>query len=86
MNERRPLGYDFLAYVKSDTRVALAAIPIAPVTFYLTQRGRDLVGSGLYLLQADDIGTLTLDPLLDLALTRPDPVDVPGGKLNGRRG
>jgi len=74
MNEQRPLGYDFLADVKTDARVAFATVPIAPVPLHLTQCRWHLVGLGLDLLQADDIRTLALDPLLDLALTRPIPL------------
>jgi len=86
MNEQRPLGRDFLADVKTDARVAFAAVPTAPVPLHLTQCGWHLVGLRLDLLQADDIRTLALDPLLDLALTRPDPIDVPGRELNGLHG
>src|SRR5437660_5768522 len=86
MNEQRPLGCDFLADVKTDARVAFAAVPITPVPLHLTQCRWHLVGLSLDLLQADDTRTLALDPLLDLALTRPDPIDVPGRELNGWRG
>src|SRR5437588_1247188 len=86
MNEQRLLGRDFLADVKTDARVAFAAVPIAPVPLHLTQCRWHLVGLRLDLLQADDIRTLALDPLLALALTGPDPTDIPGRELNGLHG
>ena len=42
---------------------------------------KDLIGSGLDFLQADDVRALLRDPVVDLRLTRPDAVDVPGGEL-----
>ncbi len=47
-----------------------------------SRRGRrDLVGRRLDLLQADHVGLLARDPLLDLRLPRADAVDVPGRNL-----
>ncbi len=77
-------AYDHDVYGRA--RVAFAAVPITPVALHLTQCRWHLVGISLDLLQADDIRTLALNPLLDLALTRPDPIDVPGRELNGGRG
>jgi hypothetical protein len=37
-----------------------------------------LIRSGFDFLQANNVRTLTLDPLLNLSLSRPDAVDVPG--------
>jgi hypothetical protein len=37
-----------------------------------------LIGSGLDFLQADDVRAVALDPFMNLRLTRPDAVDVPG--------
>jgi hypothetical protein len=38
-----------------------------------------LIGCGLDFLQADDVRALALDPFLNLRLSRPDAVNVPGG-------
>src|SRR5439155_27345604 len=85
MNKLRALRRDGLADVQPDPRVALAAVPVAPVPLHLAKGGRHLVGSSFDFLQADDIRALALDPLLHLALARADAVDVPGGDFNGWR-
>jgi hypothetical protein len=56
-------------------------VPIAPVALERAQRQGNLVGRGFDLLQTDNVRTLTLDPFIDLAVPRPDAVDVPSGKL-----
>ena len=84
MREGGPLGRERLADVQADAGVALAAVPVAPVALHLAEGGRHLVGGGLDFLQADDVRALALDPFLDLRLTRPDAVDVPGGDLQIR--
>src|SRR5205823_11734408 len=82
MNKQRPLGRDSLANVETDARVSFAAMPIAPVALHLAESRRHLTGSGFDFLQADDVRTLAVDPLLELALPRPDAVDVPCGDLH----
>jgi hypothetical protein len=81
MNEERTIGCDRLADVESDAGVPAAAVPVAPVPLQVAEKQRDLIGSGLDFLQANDIRTLTLDPLVNLRVSRPDAVDVPGGDL-----
>ena len=58
-------------------------MPVAPVALHLAERGRYLIGSGLDFLQADDVGPIALDPLLDLRLTRADAVHVPRADGHG---
>ena len=67
---------------KRDARVALAAVPVAPVALELEEQQRHLVEAGLDLLQADDVGPVALDPVEQLRLPRADAVDVPGRDLH----
>jgi hypothetical protein len=60
----------------------LLSVPVAPVPFHLAERGRDLIGMRLDLLEADDVGAVPLDPFPKLRLARADAVDVPGGDLH----
>jgi hypothetical protein len=68
--------------MQCDAGIAFATVPVAPVVFETEERFGDLFGGGFDFLQADDVGALTLDPLLDLSVTRPDAVNVPGGELD----
>jgi hypothetical protein len=68
--------------VQCDAGVAFAAVPVAPVAVETEECLGDLFGCGFDFLQADDVGAITLDPLLDLSVTRPDAVNVPGGEFN----
>jgi hypothetical protein len=70
--------------VQRDAGVALAAVPVAPVILETEERLGNLLGSGFDFLQADDVWAVTLDPVLNLRVTRPDAVDVPGGELQKR--
>jgi hypothetical protein len=81
MREHRALGRERLADVQGDAGIAFAAVPVRPVTFEPEEGRWDLLGGGLDFLQADDVRALLRDPFLDLRLTRPDAVDVPGGEL-----
>jgi hypothetical protein len=81
VGEGRPIGDELAADVQSDTRVALASMPAAPVALETEEGSRYLVRRGLDLLQADDVRALALDPVVELRLPRPDAVDVPGGDL-----
>src|SRR5437763_16188620 len=85
MDEQRAVGRDGLAHMQTDAGIVLVAMPVAPVALHFAQSCRHLIGRGFDLLQADDRRALALDPLLDLGLPRTDPVDVPGGDLNGWR-
>ena len=51
-------GAIVLAHVQADARVALAAVPIAPVALHLAEGRGDLIGRGLDFLQADDVRAL----------------------------
>ena len=73
-----------LADVQADARVALAAVPVAPVALHLAEFRRNLIGGGFDFLEADDVRAIAFDPLDDLGVTRADAVDVPGGDLHGR--
>jgi hypothetical protein len=66
--------------VEGDAGVSLAAVPITPVALHLAEGRRHLVGRGFDFLQADYIRALLRDPLVNLRVTRPDAVDVPGGE------
>jgi len=83
MGEGRTLCREVVADVEGDARIPLGAVPVAPVAVELTERERDCVRRRLDFLQADDIRALALDPFVDLRFPRPNPVDVPGGDLNG---
>src|SRR5712691_2546228 len=79
MRKGRSFRGERLADVEGDARVAFAAVPIAPVALHLAESGRHLIRGGFDFLQADDVRALVRDPVVDLCLTRPDTVDVPGG-------
>jgi hypothetical protein len=81
MCERGAIRDEGLADVKRDARVALAAVPVAPVALHLAQRGGHLVGGGFDFLQADNVRAVARDPVMNLRMTRPDAVDVPGREL-----
>ena len=84
MGECRTLRCQSLGDVQAHARIALAAVPVAPVALHLAQGSGNLIGCGLDFLQADHIRALTFDPFLDLCVTRPDAVDVPGGEFQKR--
>src|SRR4030095_2883187 len=75
--EIRPVRPSSCSDVQSDTGVAFATVPIAPVAFDVAQPYRQLFDGRFDLLDAQDIGLLAVDELLELCLPRPDPVDVP---------
>jgi hypothetical protein len=77
MREHRPLGRERLADVQGDARIAFAAVPVRPVAFEPEEGRWDLLDGGFDFLQADDVRTLAVDPVLDLRLPRPDAVNVP---------
>ena len=77
----RPLGRERFADVQGDAGVPLAAVPVAPIALHLAEGRRYLFGRGFDFLQADDVRALLRDPLVDLRLSRPDAVDVPGREL-----
>src|SRR3954469_2397028 len=81
VREGGPFGCKCLADVKPDAGIGSGAVPVAPVALHFTERRRHLIGCRLEFLQADHVRTLLRDPFLDLRLTRPDAVDVPGGEL-----
>ena len=83
MGKSRPLRRHRLADVQGHARIALLAVPIAPVAVHLTERRRDLIGRRLDFLEADDVGTIARDPFLQLRLTRANAVDVPGRYSHG---
>jgi hypothetical protein len=66
----RSLRRGFLSHVQSDARVSLAAMPITPVALDLAQPHGELVDRRLDLLQAQDIGLLAGDELLELRFPR----------------
>jgi hypothetical protein len=84
MGERRPFRGERLADVQRDARIPLAAVPVAPVAVEIEQQRGQLLGSGFDFLQADDVRALARDPFLNLRVSRPDTVDVPGGDLQNR--
>jgi hypothetical protein len=84
MGEDGALRREGLADVQGHARVALAAVPVAPVALEAEERLGNLLGRGFDFLQADDVRAVALDPLLNLRVTRPDAVDVPGGEFQKR--
>src|SRR4029077_20050727 len=73
-----------LVHVQGDARVALLAVPVAPVALHAEESGRNLIGAGFDFLQADDVRAVARDPFFDLRVARPDAVDVPGGDFQKR--
>ena len=63
----------------------LRAVPVVPVAEHLEERRGHLVGRGLDLLQAHDVGLIARDPVAHLRLARADAVDVPGGDRQASR-
>jgi hypothetical protein len=84
VREHRPRGKPLLAHVEAHARIAFLPVPVAPVTLQLAERGRNLIGGSLDLLQAHDVGPIPGNPLLNLLLPRADPVDVPRRDPQGR--
>jgi hypothetical protein len=80
----RALGGELAADVQADARIALAAVPVTPVAIELEEKLGNLIRCGLDFLKADDVRAIPRDPFLDLCVTRPDAVDVPGGDLQNR--
>ena len=78
------LGRQRSADVKADARIALRAVPVTPVAVDIEQQFGDLIGCGFDFLETDDVRTVPRDPFLNLRVTRPDAVDVPGGDLQNR--
>ena len=76
------IGKCVLAHVQPDAGVALAAVPVAPVALELAQPDRKLIERGLQLLQAQHVGLLALDELLQLRVARADAVHVPRGDFH----
>jgi hypothetical protein len=77
MHEARRLRRQRLLHEDRDARVAAVTVPPAPVAFRLEQQRRQLIGPRLDLLQADDVGRVTGDPVDHLSGTRADAVHVP---------
>src|SRR5664279_673030 len=65
-----------------DARVTLVSVPVRRVALGRDEGERKLLGRGLQLLQAENVGPLALEPLHDLQLPRPDSVHVPGDDLH----
>jgi len=80
----RTIEREGLADVEGDTGVALAAVPVAPISLQLAEEHRNLIGRSFDFLETHDIRTLALDPFLDLRLPRPDAVNVPCGEFQNR--
>jgi hypothetical protein len=78
------VGGELAVDVQADTRIALAAVPVTPVAVEIEEELGDLIWCGLDFLQADDVRAIPRDPFLDLRVTRPDAVDVPGGDFQNR--
>src|SRR5215813_12039236 len=57
-------------------------MPIAPVPLHRKEGVWHLIRAGLDFLQADDVRAVARDPFLELRVTRPDAVHVPGGDLH----
>src|SRR5262245_61477947 len=72
--------------MQCHTRVTLLAVPVTPVALHLAERGGNLIGRRLDLLETEDVGTFPLDEFLELRLPRADTVDVPGRNLHGGEG
>ena len=71
-----------LAHVEPDARIPFAAVPVAPVPLDLAQPHRKLVQRGFQLLEAQHVGLLALDELLELRIARANAVHVPRGDLH----
>ena len=68
--------------VQRDARIAAAAVPERVVVGELAAL-RHLIGTGLDLLQAHDVGAVARKPVAELRFPRADSVDVPGSDLHG---
>jgi len=75
-------GGEVLVNVKRDPRIRLQAVPEDVVVGELALLG-NLRRLGLQLLQAENVRPLLLDPFAELRRAGADPVDVPGGNLQG---
>jgi hypothetical protein len=58
-------------------------MPIAIITFHLTERFGDLRRGRFDFLQANDVGLIAFDPLENLRLAGANPVHVPRPYLHG---
>ena len=81
MLERRAVGKARLAHVQADARVALAAVPVAPVALDLAEPHGQLVERRLDLLQAQHVGLLAVDPVLHLRRRARMPLTFPLASL-----
>jgi hypothetical protein len=63
MTEPGLVGKRIATDVQPDPRVRALAVPVAPVALHLTERGRNLRGCGLDLLEADDVRVVAVDEL-----------------------
>ena len=64
-----------------DCGACVPACPVAAIYESIDatpSHQKDLIGCGFEFLEAEDVRALPADPFLDLGLTRPDAVDVPG--------
>ena len=86
MDKRGPCESYRVADVECDARIALPAVPVTPIALEIADGEGDLIGGGFDFLQADDVRALTLNPFLDLRVSRPDAVDVPGRDLQEKFG
>src|SRR6476660_5277312 len=82
MVKGRTLGNRRLPRVQRDTRISLCPVPVAPVALDLTEPHGQLIHGRLDLLEAQDVGLLPVDELLELRLARANSVDVPGCDLH----
>src|SRR4029077_12398141 len=64
--------------VEADAGVAFAAVPIAPVPRHVEQGAGDLIGGGFQFLEADNVGMVTIEPLLDFRKALADAIYIPG--------
>ena len=82
MQEARRLHAVVLPHQQPDARVALAAVPVRPVALGVGEPQRQLIERRLDLLQAQHVGALALEQVLQLRLAGADAVHVPGGNLH----
>src|SRR5687768_13678625 len=77
MRAQRQRADERFRHQHRDTGIALLAVPVAPVGFDVAKLERQLIERRFDLLQADDVGFLSGEPLNQLTLPRADAIDVP---------
>ncbi|MGA8060494.1 MAG: LLM class flavin-dependent oxidoreductase, partial [Candidatus Binataceae bacterium] len=85
MRESGLFSEAILAQMQADAGIGGRSMPVTPVAGQATERFGDLLALRFELLQAEDVGTLSLDELDQLAPTSANAVDVPGDDLHGTR-